>query len=380
MSSIPSLTEAEIVDIVPALPTQMAGMAPPTKPSRSSWKLVRVAKRLGGSLAVILSVVTVTFLVTRVFAPDPTNLFLGSSGNGFASAADAAVEKAKVRASLGLDRSIFYQYIHFLGQLLHGDLGTSFQTGRPVSNDLLSRLPATAELAVYSLVLGVVVGVLVGVISAVRRGGIIDRIAQFFTIGALAMPQFWIGLMLLWVFYTKWHIAPGPIGRLPVGVNAPPSITGFYVLDGMFSGQWSTAWDAARQLILPVVTLALGLAAPICKVVRTSMVEALTSDYIRTATAYGFGRRRIWLVYGLKNGLLPVLTILAGVVAFTFTGTVLVEGIFGWPGVGNYSLQAIQNSDFPAVQGFVLYAAILYVVIYEVLNSVYGVVDPRARA
>ncbi len=110
------------------------------------------------------------------------------------------------------------------------------------------------------------------------------------------------------------------------------------------------------------------------------MVEALTSDYIRTATAYGFGKRRIWLVYGLKNGLLPVLTILAGVVAFTFTGTVLVEGIFGWPGVGNYSLQAIQNSDFPAVQGFVLYAALLYVVVYEVLDSVYGLVDPRARS
>ncbi len=257
MSSIPTLPE--VTDIVPAMETQIAGMAPPTRSKRSGSWVATGAKRLGGSLAVILSVVTVTFLVTRVFAPDPTNLFLGSSGNGFASAADAAAEKAKVQASLGLDRSIFYQYFHFLGQLLHGDLGTSFQTGRPVSSDLLSRLPATAELAVYSLVLGVSVGVLAGVISAVRRGGVVDRIAQFFTIGALAMPQFWIGLMLLWVFYTKLHLVPGPIGRLPVGVSPPPSVTGFYVVDGVLAGQWATAWDACRQLILPVGHVGSGL-------------------------------------------------------------------------------------------------------------------------
>ena len=194
------------------------------------------------------------------------------------------------------------------------------------------------------------------------------------------MPQFWVGLMLLWIFYTKLRIAPGPVGRLPVGVNPPPTITGFYVIDGLLEGEWTTAWDAVRQLVLPVLTLALGLAAPICKIVRTSMLESLTSDYVRTATALGFGRRRIWLAYALKNGLLPVITVLAGIIAFTFTGSILVEGIFGWPGVGNYSLQAIQNSDFPAIQGFVLYAAILYVVIYELLNFVYPLVDPRVRA
>lgn len=342
--------------------------------------LLRAGRRLGGSLAVILSVVTVTFLVTRVFAPDPTDLFLGPSGNGFSSAAAAAASKAKVRASLGLNDSIPQQYLRFLDQLVHGNLGRSFESGRPVTHDLLSRLPATAELAVYALILGVSAGVLIGVLSAVKQGGVFDRISRFLNIGALALPQFWIGLMLLWIFYTKLHAVPGPIGRLPTGVAAPHSITGFYLVDAILQGEWSTAWDAFQQLILPVFTLALGLAAPICKVVRTSMIESLTSDYVRTATAYGFGRRRIWLVYALKNGLLPVITILAGVIAYTFTGSILVEGIFGWPGVGNYSLQAIQNSDFPAVQGFVLYAAVLYVVVYEILNSVYALVDPRVRS
>jgi ABC-type dipeptide/oligopeptide/nickel transport system permease component len=343
-------------------------------------RALRVLKRLVASAAVILSVVTVTFLVTRVFAPDPTSLFLGASGNGFASAAAEAAEKAQVRTSLGLSDPVLVQYWHFLSQLAHGNLGVSYETGRPVTQDLLSRLPATAELAVYALLIGVTLGVLAGVIAAVRAGGIIDRVVRFFTIGALTMPQFWIGLMLLWVFYTKLRIAPGPIGRLPVGVTPPRTVTGFYVIDGILEGEWGTAWDAARELALPVLTLALGLAAPIAKVVRTSMRESLTSDYVRTATALGFGRRRIWFAYALKNGLLPVVTVLAGIIAFTFTGTILVEGIFGWPGIGNYSLQAIQDSDFPAVQGFVLYAAILYVVIYEVLNYVYSLIDPRARA
>jgi len=325
--------------------------------------LVGVGKRLGGSAAVILSVITVTFLVTRVFAPDPTNLFLGAAGNGFASAAAQAAARTKVRASLGLNGSLPAQYLRFLNQIVHGNLGVSFQTGRTVTSDLLSRLPATAELAVYSLLFGVALGIAVGVVSAVRRDGWFDHIARHLMIVPLAMPQFWVGLMLLWLFYTKLHLAPGPIGRLPIGVSPPHRITGFYVVDGILSGNWSTTLDAIRQLFLPVLTLGLGLAGPIYKVVRTSMTEALSSDYVRTAKALGFGSRRIWLVYAFKNGLLPVVTILAGIIAFTMCGSILVEGVFGWTGIGNYCLRAIQTSDFPAIQGFVVYGSILYVII-----------------
>jgi len=370
--------------ILDQLPATAAGPQSPSSVPEQSRRLGslawRILKRLVGSLAVVLSVLTVTFLVTRVFAPDPTSLFLGAAGNGYVNAAAQAAARAKVRAELGLDTSLPQQYVHFLGQMVRGDLGVSFQTGRPVTADLQSRLPATAELAVCALIFGVSLGIAVGVVSAVRRDGLFDRIARFVTVGSLALPQFWIGLMLLWLFSTTLHLTPGPIGRLPVGSSPPPSRTGFYVIDALAAGDWSLAWDATRLLVLPVLTLGLGLAGPITKVVRTSMVEALTSDHVRTARALGFGRRRIWLVYALKNGLLPVVTILAGVVGYTFCGSILVEGVFGWPGVGNYSLQAIQTSDFPAVQGFVVYAAVLYVVIYELLDVVYGLVDPRARA
>jgi ABC-type dipeptide/oligopeptide/nickel transport system permease component len=368
---------------VPRVSAEIAEEISATRPPRRGRRVYRVflgvAKRLGGSAAVILSVITVTFLVTRVFAPDPTNLFLGAAGNGFASAAAQAAARAKVRANLGLNGSLAAQYVRFLGQIVHGNLGISFQTGRTVTSDLLSRLPATAELAVYSLLFGVGLGVAVGVTSAVRRDGWLDRISRHLMVVPLAMPQFWVGLMLLWLFYTKLHLAPGPIGRLPIGVNPPPRITGFYVIDGILSGQWSTTWDAIRQLFLPVLTLGLGLAGPIYKVVRTSMTEALTSDYVRTAKALGFGPRRIRFVYDFKNGFLPVATILAGIIAYTMCGSILVEGVFGWTGVGNYALQAIQTSDFPAIQGFVLYGAILYVIIYEVLDSTYTLIDPRTR-
>jgi ABC-type dipeptide/oligopeptide/nickel transport system permease component len=343
-------------------------------------KSASIGRHLLGSLAVILGVLTVTFLVTRVFAPNPAVLFLAPAGNGFVSPAAAAAAKAKVEKSLGLDKSLPVQYYRFIDQVVHGNLGTSFQTGRPVTSDLRARLPATAELAVYALLLGVALGVFAGVLSAVRQRGITDHVVRLFTIGGLALPQFWIGLMLLWLFFTVLHLAPGPIGRLPNGVAPPRSITGFYVVDALLQGDWHTARAAAAELALPVITLAVGLAGPICKLVRSSMVEVLASDYVRTATAMGFGRRRIYLRYALKNGLLPVVTVLAGVIAYTFCGSVLVEGIFGWPGVGNYALQSIQTSDFPAIQGFVLYAAVLYVVIYSLLDYTYTRIDPRIRS
>jgi ABC-type dipeptide/oligopeptide/nickel transport system permease component len=346
-----------------------------------AWRWpVRAARWLTGSVAVVLSVVTVTFLVTRVFAPDPTNLYLGAAGNGFTSPAAEAVARAKIRAQLGLNGSVVHQYLRYLSQLLHGNLGVSFQTGRPVTSDLLNRLPATAELAVYSLIVGLTAGILGGVLAAVWHERSFDRISRFFAIGFMALPQFWVGLMLLWVFFTVLGVLPGPIGLLPLGTAPPPTFTGLYVIDAILAGQWSTAWQAALQLVLPVVTLGFGLAAPIFKVVRTSMLEALKSDYVRAARALGFSQRRIWFRYALKNGLLPVITILAGIIGYTMAGSVLVEGIFSWPGVGNYALHAIQTSDFPAIQGFVLYAAILYVLVYEAMNALYVVVDPRVRS
>lgn len=330
-----------------------------------------VGARIFGSFMVILGVVTFTFLLARVVSPDPTNLYVSPQ-------ADVAT-RAATRHLLGLDKPLITQYFSFLGDLIQGNLGTSFSTGQPVTSDLLSRLPATVELAAYAVILGTVFGVLVGILGAVRQGTISDRALRVVTVSGLAMPPFWIGLMLLWIFFVILGVLPGPVGRLPIGTEPPAQRTSFVVVDALLSGQISLAASAAGQLILPTLTLGLAVFAPIARTVRTAMIEVLATDYIRTATALNISRSRIWFAYAFKNVLRPVLTMLAGVIGFAFSGAVLVEGVFAWPGVGQYALDAIQQSDFPAIQGFVLYAAILYVLIYLILDLAYTSIDPRVR-
>jgi ABC-type dipeptide/oligopeptide/nickel transport system permease component len=316
--------------------------------------------------------VTLTFLLTRVFSGDPTNLF--------AQPTDTAADRAAIRQRLGLADPIPVQYVHYLNDVIHGNLGTSYLTFRPVTADLLNKLPATAELAVYALIFGVVVGVAVGVLSAVFEGSLFDKATRIFTAAGLALPQFWVALMLILIFYVQLHVVPGPTGRLAIGMQPPPTVTGFYTIDSILTGHLSTFWPAVRQLILPVLTLGYVVASPLAGGTRSAMILALRADYVRTARALGLSRSRIWFVYAFRNAMLPVITMLAGLVAFVLSGTVLIEAVFGWPGVGQYALNALQQSDFPAVQGFVLYASILYVVIYQLLDIAYSFADPRIRS
>lgn len=319
----------------------------------------------------IWGVVTLTFFVSRVVSPDPTNLLVPPQ-------ADAAT-RAVVRAHLGLDHSLAVQYSNFLVNLLRGDLGTSFITNQPVTRDLLDRLPATLELGLVSVVWGVVLGIALGIISALRVGSFLDQGLRGLIVCGMAMPQFWLGLMLIWIFFLRLGWLPGAIGRLPIDVAAPTSITGFYLVDSLLTGNMPAFVATVRQLVLPSVTLGFGIFAPIARVARTSMVEALSSDYVRTARALGYQPHRINMRFALKNAMLPIITMSANAVAFAFSGAVLVEGIFAWPGIGQYALNAIQQSDFPALQGFVIYVAILYVLIYLCVDLLYAAVDPRLK-
>jgi ABC-type dipeptide/oligopeptide/nickel transport system permease component len=332
----------------------------------------QVVRRLGGALLVILGVVTLTFLLTRVFTPDPADLLAPPNAT--------AAARAAVRARLGLSDPLPVQYIHYLRDLVHGNLGTSYLTGRPVTADLSDRLPATAELAVYALVLGILAGVTAGVLAAVFEGSLFDRVLRIVTAAGLALPQFWIALMTLWLFFVKFGVLPGPTGRLPIGMDPPPRVTGFYLIDSIVTGHFETFGPALAQLVLPVFALSCGVWSPLARGARSAMVHALQADYVRTARALGLAQRRIWFVYALRNALLPVITMLAGAVAWAFSGSVLVEGAFGWPGAGHYALAALEGSDFPAVQGFVLYASIIYVVVYQLLDLAYGLADPRIRS
>ncbi|MCI1747287.1 MAG: ABC transporter permease [Acidipropionibacterium sp.] len=323
-------------------------------------------------MSVIVGIVSVTFLVSRVFTADPVNLFVGNSAT--------KEMRDQARKELGLADSLPVQYLHFLRGLLTGDLGKSYLTGRPVTADLITRMPATLELGLYAITLGVLMGVIVGVLAAVFRGSALDGVLRLLTTAGLSLPQFWVGLMLLWLFFVTLHVAPGPSGRMPAGMEAPPTITGLYVVDAVLQGDWATAMIAAKQLLLPVLTLSVGSFAPIARQVRSAMVESLDSDYVRTARAMGVSQTRVWFAYALKPGLLSVLTIAAGLVGWTLAGSVLVEGIFAWPGIGQLALTAIRSSDYPIVQGFVLYVAVLYVVIWALLEAVYTRVDPRLRS
>jgi ABC-type dipeptide/oligopeptide/nickel transport system permease component len=330
-----------------------------------------VTRRLLGALLVIWGVVTLTFLITRVFSGDPVDLF--------AQPSDTAVQREELRKQMGLADPIPVQYLHFLRDLLHGNLGTSYLTVKPVTADLMQRLPATAELALYALIVGAGIGITVGVLSAVFEGSLFDKLTRILTSAGLALPQFWVALMLILIFFVDLHVLPGPTGRSPIGGEAPPKVTGFYLIDSLLTGHFSLFGPVLAQLVLPVATLGYGIASALARGARANMLLALKSDYVRTARALGLSRFRTWFIYALRNAMLPVITMFAGTVAWVFSGSVLIEGVFGWPGVGQYALHALENSDFPAVQGFVLYTAILYVIVYQLLDLAYTFADPRIR-
>lgn len=331
-----------------------------------------VLKRVLWSIPVAWGVMTITFFLARVVTGDPTLLYAPPD-------ADAATLQA-IRTKMGLADPLPVQYLHYLGNLLKGDLGESFTTGRPVTTDLMDRLPATLEIGLYGLVLGLLIGIPLGVMAAVHRNRWPDFLVRVLTVGGLALPQFWIALVLLWIFAVTFHWLPGPIGRLPIGEPAPTHITGFYVIDSLLTGNVHTLGLSFKAVVLPVATFTISTVAPMARVARASMAEALQSDYIRTAFAMGFSKRVVWFRYGLRNALLPVVTMVGSAIGYMLGGAVLLEAVFGWPGLGNYALQAVTRSDFAALQGFVLYASLLYVAAYLLVDIAYMIIDPRTRS
>ena len=337
--------------------------------SRLGYMMLR---RLLWVLPVAFGVVTLTFFMARVFNGDPTELYAPPE------ATDAL--RAQIRARLGLADPLPVQYVHYLGNLVHFDFGVSFNTGQSVAADLSDRLPATLELGFVGLALGIAIGIPAGVLAAVNRERWPDFALRGFTLSGMALPQFWIGLVLIWIFFVSLHWLPGPVGRLPIGVALPPKVTGFLLIDSLLAGRPDLWGLALRQLALPAITLGISTAAPIARVTRAAMVEAMQSDYIRTAVAMGHGPRAIWFRYSLRNALLPVVTLIGGIAGHIFAGAVLLESIFAWPGLGQYALQAIERSDFAALQGFVIYASLLYVLAFLAVDLLYMLVDPRIRA
>ena len=327
-------------------------------------------RRLLFMVFVLWGVSLFTFFLARVAPGDPARLIAGPHANAEAI--------ANIRALYGLDQPIPVQYVQYVTGLLHGDFGTSFVTRRPVATDLLTYLPATLELSIFALLVGSTTGLLLGVLAATRVGTVVDKAARFVAVAGLSMPAFWLAILLQLIFYSTLKALP-LANRLDVGMAAPPQVTGFMTIDSLLAGQWGTFAAAVRHLILPVLTLALAEVGLMARVVRTSMLEVVGSDFIRTAEAKGLRPRRVLVRHTLRNALLPAVTIVGLETALLAGGVFLVEEIFAWPGVGRYAFDAIRSSDYNAIMGFTVIGAVFYVVINLVVDILYLALDPRIR-
>jgi len=286
---------------------------------------------------------------------------------------------AEMERRMGLDRPVVVQYWRYISGVVRGDLGESATTGRPVMQDLLQRVPATLELTLASLLVALGVGIPLGVLAAVRRDGWVDHVSRLLGVGGVAMPTFWTGLLVLYVFFYKLGVAPPPLGRLSAGASAPTAITGLYTVDALLTANWGALRSALAQLVLPALTLGFSVMAPLTRMVRATMLEVLESDYIKAAWAAGLPRRTI--VYGdaLRNCMIPVITLIGVVFGFLMAGNVVVEIVFAWPGIGNYAVTSLMSKDAGPIQSFVLFVAVVYVLVNLAVDLAYGLVDPRIR-
>jgi peptide/nickel transport system permease protein len=334
-------------------------------------QLAIIFARVLQAVPTLIGIVIVTFLLTRALPGDPAAYFAG------ASATPESI--AEIRAKLGLDQPLPVQFLKYVQDLSTGNLGQSVSTGQPVATELMRRLPASLELTLTALLLSVAVAIPLGVLAAVRQDTWIDQLCRFVVTAGVSLPTFFTGLLLVYVFYFLLGVAPAPLGRLDLMHITPPQVTGFLVFDSLIAREWGTAWSAIKQLLLPSITLALFTLAPIARMTRASMLQALSSEYLRTARAAGLSRGRVLMVYAFRNALLPVVTTLGMVFSFTLGANVLVEKVFAWPGIGSFAIEALVVSDYAAVQGFVLSMAVLFVLLNLVIDTLYTLIDPRVQ-
>jgi ABC-type dipeptide/oligopeptide/nickel transport system permease component len=328
-------------------------------------------RRLVGVVPTLMGVTVATFVLTHLLPGDPAVFFANSPS------ADAATIQA-IRVKLGLDLPVWRQFLIYADGLLHGDLGTSITTGQPIARDLITRLPASAELTLVAFVLAIAVALPLGIGAALRPRSLMDQACRLISTAGVSLPTFVSGLLLIYLFYYLAGIAPEPIGRLDPFAIAPPARTGFMLIDTLLAGDGSGFVSAAGQLVLPAVTMALFALAPLARMTRAAMIGALGSEFIRTAQANGLRPRTVVMTYAFRNALLPVVTTLGMVFSYMLGANVLVERVFAWPGVGSYALDALLALDYAPVQGFMLLMAAVFVAVNLLVDLAYGVIDPRA--
>ena len=317
----------------------------------------------------LLGVSIVVFFMVRAIPGDPAQIMLGQQAT--------QEQVQQIRENMGLDKPIFVQYGLFLKDALRGDLGDSIVTGRPVTTELLTRLPATLELTTFAMLIAILVGIPVGVISAVRQYSLLDKTTSVLALTGISMPIFWLAMILVVIFGVNLELLPFP-GRLDptTGITA---ITGFVLVDSLLTLNFAGFWDGLLHLIMPALALATIPMAVIMRMTRSSMLEVMNEDYVRTARAKGVVPWRVVFKHALRNAMLPTITVIGLQAGLLMGGAIITETIFSWPGIGLYAYNSISARDYASVQGVVLYGALLFVLINLLVDILYAILDPRVR-
>jgi len=328
-----------------------------------------ISRRLFHLVLILFGVSILVFLMLRMIPGDPAQLLLGEYAN--------PEELARLRTQLGLDKSYLTQYWIYLKNTLQGDFGNSVRTGAPVVDEIGVRLVATIELSMAAMLIATLFGIAAGVVSAVKQYSILDYASMFLALVGVSMPIFWLGLMLIYLLAVKFPILP-MMGRLSMGLETTP-LTGLVMIDSLIAGQFGAFWAGLRHLLLPAFTLATIPMAIVARITRSSMLEVLNRDYVRTARAKGLGEAVVILRHALRNAFLPVVTVLGLNLGLLLGGAVLTETIFSWPGLGRYVVDSLMGRDYAAVQGCILIFAVLMVLINLAVDMIYVLLDPRIR-
>ena len=329
-----------------------------------------ILRRLLLLIPVIIGLTTIMFAIARVLPGDPVGLAAGPN------ATPAEIEA--LAREYGLDQPIWTQYLNYVAGLAHGDLGTSLLTRRPVAADIAAYLPATLELVIAAMAIAVVVGIPLGLVTAVWRNRWPDYLSQVGAIGAISMPRFFLGL-LLQLCFAMWLMWLPLGGRFPIIMIPPPKVTGFLTVDSLIAGDFKAFWTALRYLALPAIAMSLSPLATIMRMMRASTIEVMGQDYVTTARALGLPRGKIMLKYVARNAISATLTVIGLYFGWLLGGTVLVETVFDWPGLGLYATKAIISQDMMPVIGVALVIGLLFVLAHLVIDLLYGVINPKVR-
>ena len=329
-----------------------------------------IAKRMPYVIPQLFGIILVSFFMVKLIPGDPAVMMLGPTASQQSLAA--------LRDKMGLSKPLWQQFAYYIGDVLHGNLGTSWQTTRPVTEDLLQRFPATLELVTFGLLLAIAIGFPMGVAASRLQSGPVRKFADYYGLLAGAMPDFWLALVLIYIFYTQLGWIAAPLGRIDLAVVPPMTITGSLVVDSLLTGNIDALSSSFGHLVLPVLTLGIINAGPILKMTQTMVTRALSSEFVQYAEICGLPRRVV-LRQAVRAALPAIVTIISVLFGFLIGGAVLVEIVFSWGGAGQYAVQGVLNADVNPVLGFVVFSAVLSLVIYLVVDLIYYALDPRTR-